>query len=300
MSLVRMFQTSLVILCLHATAFAGGAPEVLAQLQERGFQVTQQDGQIVGIQYRDSDLTAADLKLVGECTDVKKLFLNGKALNDETLPLLAKLANLEEEFSSNQSQLSDSGYKHFQAFKNLKVLRLWHPSWDSEKFTGAGVAHLQALPKLEKLTVAGSTAGDPLMKAVGQITRLKEFQTWHTRQTQSGNDALLQLTQLESLKLGQRLPKWGTDSPQSLNADTIPTLAKLKSLTSLELFEARLTAESLLPLKQLPNLQKLKIHTVDISPAEIETLRNALPEVTISFEPLTDEQREMLTKKLRL
>jgi hypothetical protein len=78
------------------------------------------------------------------------------------------------------------------------------------------------------------------------------------------------------------------------------TLVKVKSLTSLELFEARLTAEDLMPLKQLPKLQKLKIHTVDISPEDIETLRKALPDVTISYEPLTDEQRDMLAKKLKL
>ena len=79
-------------------------------------------------------------------------------MTDATLPLLAPLADLET-LSIDQSQLTDDGYKHFAQFKKLKRLSLWHPSWASKEFTGSGVAHLKALPKLEKFTFAGSSAG---------------------------------------------------------------------------------------------------------------------------------------------
>jgi hypothetical protein len=155
--------------------------------------------------------------------------------------------------------------------------------------------------KLEKFTFAGNTAGDAFLEGLAQVTQLKEFSTWHTAQTQAGNAHLTKLTNLTFLKIGQRLPKYGTASPASFDASTIPTLAKISSLEGLELFEVRLTAKDLEPLKELPKLKKLVIHTADISEAEIAKVKAMLPNATITFTPLTDKDRdETLPKKLKI
>lgn len=286
---------------LIATSLSGvSAQPSVPKLQKLNGKIREEKGVVVELTVNTDTFTEADYQLIGQCTGLKKLTLNGKTLTDTTLPLLAGLTELEE-LSTNQSALSDEGYRHFAVLRNLKVLHLWHPSWGSETFTGSGIAHLKSLPKLERLTFAGSTAGDEALFAVGQLTQLKSFQTWHSAQTQAGNLALTKLPNLTSLKIGQRLPQSGTPSPPSFDGATIPTLAKISSLETLELFEARLTFDDLTPLKGLPRLKKLSIHTTDIPETDVEKLRGFLPAVEIVFKPLTEEERAAtLVKKLKL
>lgn len=198
-------------------------------------------------------------------------------------------------------QLTDAGFQHFAAFQKLKSISFFHPAFRSKEFTGSGLAHLKALPKLERLTFAGSTAGDAAMEAIGQITQLKEFRTWHTAQTQAGNAQLLKLTGLTGLRLGQRLPEWGKNTPISFDESTLETVSQLKALESLELTEARLSAKIIPQLKALPKLTKLKIETVDISAADVEAIKAALPACKVDFKPMSESEKEaLLVKKLRL
>ena len=75
----------------------------------------------------------------------------------------------------------------------------------------------------------------------------------------------------------------------------------MKSLESLELFEARLTAKIIPHLQALPKLAKLKIHMVDISAADVDAIKAALPRATVDWQPITEAEREAtLEKKLRL
>jgi hypothetical protein len=139
------------------------------------------------------------------------------------------------------------------------------------------------------------------MAAIGQLTQLKEFRTWHTAQTQSGNAHLLKLTNLTALRIGQRLPEWGKDSPVSFDESTMPVIAQLQTLESLELTEARFSAKIIPHLQALPKLAKLKIETVDIAAADVEALKAALPGCKVDFKPMSDAEKEsLLVKKLRL
>ena len=290
-------SSTIFLLCAVTVRVYATSPEALERL---GAKVTLTKDAVTQVQADAADWTATDYRTLAQYTTIKKLSLSGKTLNDEALQLLAPLTNIEE-LSTNLTMLSDDGYRHFAAFQKLRVLALFHPSWNLDTFTGAGLAHLKALPRLERLTFAGSTAGDAALEAVGQITHLKEFATWHTAQTQRGNAHLLKLKQLTFLKIGQRLPKGGRTAPSSFDESTIPTIAQMKSLQRLELFEARLSAKALAPLKALPDLKQLTIHTVDIAAADVESLRTELKSVKIDFKPMTDEDREAtLTKKLKL
>ncbi len=271
-----------------------------AALEKLGAKVVLTKGVITQATVNAETFTPDDFRTLGSCKSLKNLTITGKTLNDDTLPLLKGLTELEY-LSTNATALSDEGYRHFTAFKNLKSLSLFHPSWAKNDFTGRGLAHLKELPKLERLTFAGSTAGDEAMEAIGQITQLKEFRTWHTAQTQAGNAYLVNLPNLTALMIGQRLPKSGKPSPPSLDETTIATLAKIKSLEQLELFEIRLSAKGLTPLKDLPKLKRLSIHTADISEGDVEAVRKQLPNAKIDFKPLTAEDREAtLVKKLKI
>jgi hypothetical protein len=272
----------------------------VASLQALGAKVTETAGVVTQVNVKCDAFTEADFRTLGSFTTIKDLTISGKTITDETLVLLTGLTELER-LSSDGIQLTDAGYKHFTAFQKLKSLSFFHPAFRSEKFTGSGLAQLKALPKLERLTFAGSTAGDAAMEAIGQLTQLKEFRTWHTAQTQGGNAHLLKLTNLTGLRMGQRLPNWGKDSPISFDESTMATLALIKTLESLELTEARLSVKIIPHLKALPKLTKLKIETVDISAADVEVIQAALPNCKVDFKPMSETDKEaMLTKKLRL
>jgi hypothetical protein len=111
----------------------------------------------------------------------------------------------------------------------------------------------------------------------------------------------LKLTNLTGLRIGQRLPSWGKDSPISFDESTMETLAQIKTLESLELTEARLSARIIPHLKALPKLTRLKIETVDISAADVEAIKAALPGCKVDHKPMSESEKEaLLVKKLRL
>lgn len=271
-----------------------------AALEKLGAKVAETGGVITQVQVKCDAFTADDFRALGSITTLKNLTISGKTITDETLALLSGLKELEQ-LSTDGIQLTDAGYKHFAAFQKLKSLAFFHPAYRSEKFTGSGLAELRALPHLERLTFAGSTAGDTALEAIGQLTQLKEFRTWHTAQTQAGNAHLVKLTRLTGLRIGQRLPEWGKDSPASFDDSTLATLAQIQTLESVELTEARLTAAIIPHLKALPKLAKVKIQQVDIPEADVAALKAALPHVKVDFEPMTQADKDaLLKKKLRL
>jgi hypothetical protein len=268
-------------------------------LQKIGAKVTETAGVVTQVNVKCDAFTEADFRTLGSFMTIKDLTISGKTITDETLALLTGLTELER-LSTDGIQLTDDGFKKFTAFQKLKSLSFFHPAFRSEKFTGSGLAHLKALPKLEKLTFAGSTAGDAAMEAIGQLTQLKEFRTWHTAQTQAGNTHLLNLP-LKALRIGQRLPEWGKDSPISFDESTLATIAQIKTLESLELTEARLTAKIIPYLKALPKLTQLRMETVDMTDADVNAIKAALPSCIVDFKPMSHAEKEaLLVKKLKL
>ncbi len=269
-------------------------------LQKLGAKVTETGGVVAQVQVKCDNFTEADFGTLGSFTTIKNLTISGKTITDQTIALLTGLVELEQ-LSTDGIQLTDAGYKHFAAFQKLKSLAFFHPAFRSKDFTGSGLVSLKALPKLERLTFAGSTAGDVALEAIGQLTQLKEFRSWHTAQTQAGNASLVKLTNLTALRMGQRLPEWGKDTPVSFDESTMTVIAQIKTLEALELSEARLSAKIIPQLQLLPKLEKLKIETVDISAADVEAIQAALPKCKVDYKAMSDaEKDELLVKKLRL
>lgn len=273
-----------------------------ALLRGLGGQVTEAGGVVTKISFRDcAKLGDAEFAAIGQLKALKSLTLYGscKGLTDTTLAHFAGLTALEE-LGTDGIQVTDAGLKHLGALPNLRSASFFHIAFPDRGFTGAGFAAFKSLPKLERLTVAGTPFNDQGMAAVAELTQLKEFRTWHTYQTQAGNEHLPKLTGLRSLMLGQRLRHYG-GKPNGLSIDdsTLATLAKLKSLESLSLDEVRLTHAGLVQLKALPNLKKLTLQRADIPEADIAKLRADLPQVTIEWKPLTEDERKKLEGMLK-
>ncbi|PQO34405.1 hypothetical protein DTL21_12830 [Bremerella cremea] len=292
------YVASLLLLLTLSLQLIAAEPSV-ADLEKIQAKVQMRNGQIYGLQVNCDGYTDAEYEIIGKLTGLKSISLSGKELNDEQLKILARLKELES-IMINGSQLTDDGYRGFTAFGKLSRLSIFHPSRKQESFSGKGLAHLKAIPTLTQLTFAGATAGDEALQAVGELTQLESFREWHNTETSAGLKNLVKLKNLKSIRLGQRLPNWGKMTPASFDNETLAILAEIPSLETIELTEARLDFDGIIQLKELPNLRVLKISQVDIAAEDVDRLEAALPKVKIEWEPLTDEQAEMLTKKLKL
>ncbi len=294
-----MKRTLLALVLWGIPALSHAALPDVAALEAIGGVVQQSGGNVVGLRVDCSKFGPEQYRLIGQVNTLKSISLSGKALTDEHLAALKDLSNLES-ILLNVTELTDDGFRHFAAFPKLRRISLYHISRNSDNFTGAGLAHLKQVPSLERLTFAGATSGDEALAAVAQITQLKEYSAWHNWESREGIKHLLKLPNLTALKLGQRLPARDRPLTPSLDDATLATIAQIKTLEKLDIQEARLTLAGLKQLTALPNLKQLNIKTVDVSAADIEALRQLLPETKITFEPLSDEDRELLAKKLKL
>ncbi|HCS55285.1 hypothetical protein [Rubinisphaera sp.] len=260
----------------------------------------EQAGIIVELKTDCTNFEDEHYQKLGQLTSLKSLSISGKNLSDHQLEMLSGLTELES-ILINGSELTDEGYRHFKAFQKLKTLSLFHPSRNCEDFTGSGLAYLKDLPRLERLTFAGATAGDEAFAAVGKIAQLKEFRQWHNWETPNAIKHLVGLKQLESLQMGQRLPRWGTSSAPSFDDETLEVIAQIKSLKRLTFQEARLSAAGLLQLQSLPELEQVKLSLIDISKSDVETIKAEMPNVKVDWTPLTETEDEAtLKKKLKI
>ncbi|HVE38760.1 MAG TPA: hypothetical protein VNM14_02660 [Planctomycetota bacterium] len=272
----------MLILVAAVLASPGDDAEVVRLLKDKGVKVTETKGVVTSAEVGDcSKWTDEDFRQLARLVHLKTLSF-GPGLGDTQVPLLSGLSDLET-LQTNLALISDDGVKSLAALKSLKVLKFFHPC---KAFTGTGLAALAEMPALERLTVAGSLAfGDDGMAAVGKLTRLKEFRTWHAGQTFEGVKKLKDLPNLKQLTLGQRL---AYKPPTTLSDETLAVLAGMKSLESLQLEEARLSRAALGQLKQLPDLKKLILEGIDLPEAEVDALRQDLSNVEIKWTKPSD------------
>jgi hypothetical protein len=292
-SLLALFLLIATALRLHADDTA-----IAQKLEAIGGKVTRTDGAVTQVSFTDcAKLGEAEFRALGQLAGLKSLTLYGgkQTLNDDTVGHLLGLTQLES-LSSEGARLSDLGLARLAGLTSLRSAAFFHLSFRLEGFTGKGFAAWKALPRLEKLTVAGMSMGDEGFAAIAQIATLRDLSTWHTYQTEAGNAEIAKLP-LTSLRIGQRLPHSG--APPSLTDASLATFSGIKTLEAVRLLEARLTLGGLRALKSLPKLKLLHLSESDISEADLEALRKELSSVKIEHEPLTDEQRKKLENYLK-
>ena len=299
MKLPPLLPAVAVLAFSFSSAHADDAP-IAKQLEALGAKVTQADGAVSQVNLTDcSKIGDAELRAIGQLAHLKTLVLYGgcKGLNDQTVPHLAALKELEV-LGTEGAQLSDAGLKHLAALSSVRQMSFFHLSLELPGFTGAGFVHLKACPKLERLTVAGIKMGDEGFAAIGTLSQLRDFSTWHTWQTEAANAMLAKLPNLTKLKLGQRMPNPSKTGP-SLSEASIPTLLTMQNLESLNIGEAHFTLGELSKLKGLPKLKLLTLWATDFPEADVEKLRAVLPGVKIDYQPMTPDQQKKFDQYLK-
>jgi len=247
------------------------------ELTEKGATLTETKGVVTGFDLpKLSAWNDDDFKKIAQLSHVQKLSF-GPGLTNDQLALLIHLPEVST-FSTNGSALNDDGVRQLANFKGLTVLTFFHPS---NKFTGVGLADLAVLPKLEGLTVGGSSVfGNDGIAAIGKLSHLKNLRVWHINADSQGLASLKDLKELQSITVGQRL---SNKPPTLLSDDALPILASMKSLQSVSLSEARLSLTALSQLKELPALTSLTLIGIDIPESDVAKLKAELPRAKIKW-----------------
>lgn len=271
-----------------------GDAEAAALLTQAGGRVkSSADGAATEVYFKDSSaLTPEHYKAIGGLRKLRVLTLYGRCtLNDETLALLSGLEALEE-LQIDGAKFTDDGMKALAGLKSLRKCTFFHVLM-KEKFTGAGVAHLRELPKLETFGCGGSSFNDEGMAACATLPRLRELRVWHTLATDAGVAKLSSMTTLKVIHLG---PQW---TPKITDAG-VAGLAAIPSLETVSVMETRLSWDrSLSRLKELPALKRLELHFNEIPDADLARLQAELPSVKVDYKPPTDEQKEWLRRNFK-
>lgn len=250
-------------------------PASAAAAKIPGAEIVETKNVLTGLSFKNSkELTEADYRQIRALEGLKSLSF-GAGLDDVGFKILAGMPALES--LTTNGTVSDEGVRSLAECKSLRTLTFFHPG----TFQGAGLAALSTLPNLESFSVGGTLSfADPGMAAVAGLTHLKALRVWHTGVTVEGVKSLRALKELKSLTLGQRL---SMKPPVTLNDDAVAVVAELSSLETLTLQEARLSLPALLRLKQLPNLKRLTLDSIDISEGDVATLRQELPKTEIKW-----------------
>ena len=259
---------------LLATSLHAGDAEILAALKAKGGQTTETKGAVNGLNFPDcSNLVVADYAQIGQLTGIKQLGF-GKGPTDAGPPEPIGAATARgSALHQRRMDVTDETIATLASWKSLSSFAIFHPG---PKFTGKGLAAFASLPKFENLTVAGSTGfGDEGMAAVATLTGLKAFRTWHSGVTTEGVKKFSSLKNLTSLWVGQRL---SYTPPVTVSDAVLPVFADLPLLEGLTLDEARLTLPALSQLKKLTHLKRLTLNGIDIPEADINALKQQLPE----------------------
>jgi hypothetical protein len=270
---------------LLVTSLRASDADIIATLKSKGAEATETKGAVTALSFPDcSKLTAADYALLSQLTAVKQLGF-GKGFNEDGLKAIGAATKIEN-LSTNGMDISDEGIKALAAWKALRSFAIFHPG---KRLTGTGLA---ALTQVERLTVAGSAEfADAGMAAVGTLTQLKNFRTWHSGVTTEGVRKLAGLKNLTSVWIGQRL---SYTPPVTLSDDALPVLAELSNLEDVTLSEARLTLAALGQLKKLAHLKRLTLDGIDIAESDINALKQQIPKTDVRWTAPNEQNKKRI------
>lgn len=294
---------------------------LLKELAAIGAKGVVEDGRLVSVSlYMKVDAHAKDYKLNDKIGDawveklaglphLRSLDLENTDVRGPALKTVGTLKTLES-LNLTLCPVSDEHFDRLGALTNLKVLGL-----ASTKVDGTGARHLGA--RLENLNCHNCPISDAGLEAIGKLASLTRLEIVHTRFTDAGAPALKGLVNLERLQLGSRgatgaslavvavLPKLreldvhdGLLSVEGFKhvarakglrvlrayggKDGLGELAGHPELETLVLESNGITDASLAALKTLPRLRKLTIREPKVSPAGLDALRAALPDLAIA------------------
>jgi Leucine-rich repeat (LRR) protein len=134
-----------------------GSLEILdmSRCTDKGFALLKEFPNLRRLSIAKSNLTAARVAAIGQCKELRVLYLANANLTDSELPGLKNLTRLESLDLSNNPKITDKGLTVIKSLERLQALYLRNTG-----ITNAGLPELKPLDGLRTLHV-GNTAVTP-------------------------------------------------------------------------------------------------------------------------------------------
>jgi len=251
----------------------------VAALREAGFNVKQTAG-AVEIGWGKAEWTPELWMRLAEIRGLTVLRGTAKCADNAGLEVLAKLPRLESVYL-NASTFDDDGFATLAKIKSLKSLAFDH----NQRFTGQGAAALRALTELRSLRFGGCMkfTGEGV-QAVAELSQLESLQLHHCGVGDADLPPLAKLTRLKNLFVSAQFNG-------RLTGAGLKHLAGIATLESLKIGETVLAFDgSLDALVGLRHLKTLELDKVGASEADIQKLREAMPQTEIQWTPASADE----------
>jgi hypothetical protein len=136
---------------------------------EKGFAALKELPELRKLSVGKSEMTLGRARAVGQCKELRRLYLAGCGLTDAHLALLKPLAMLEWLDISDNPQVTDKGMAAVKALERLQELYLGKTG-----ITDKGLTELKGLDGLRKLNVVGTkVTGDAAEKFADEMPNLR-------------------------------------------------------------------------------------------------------------------------------
>lgn len=238
-------------------------------------------GRVRFVRFSRPHVTNQHLAPLAACTELRYLAVVTPQVSDEGLAHAAPLRQLESLL------LSDSGMGDATLPWIAKQTQLTELYLDRTAVTDRGLAVLDRLQGLETLSLAGVAVGPTTLQSAAKLPSLQRLSLART----PCDD--------EDLQVFAQPNKWL--ALQSLTLDGLSfegrglaALSNLPKLQRLSLVDCRLSAASVQHLAPLQQLKQLVLWQADAPAEAVASLRDALPDTQIFFEP-----RESLWRRWR-
>lgn len=225
--------------------------------------------------------------------EVFEINLIGCDVNDASLPNILPVSSVES-LILNNIEITDKSIDVINQMKNL--IHLYVPA---TKITGQGLARLSTDLKLKSIYVSLLNLRDqdldhlvdyPLLENISvssnqisgqtltKLSRLQNLNNLHVNQTG------IEDKDLPLLKDISNLSKLLIGSPQLTENTLMQILSDLNQLTQLQIFDVSLTNEGTAVLTGMNNLKQIRLIRTDVSDANVNRLKQALPGAEITVE----------------
>ncbi len=222
-----------------------------------------------------------------QLTDLKSFSTGGEQFGNAELARLAKSNGLQRIFI-NGGAVTDDGLAVLAKLPDLHYLGFHH----STKLTASGLLALKDRANLTSIEFGGCIIDDAGVKNIVQLTQLTELRLGHVRITRASFPLIAGLEHLELLEI---TPNW---DPRPYTAADFGAFSHMKALREIEIHDMVLPyADGLAQLVPITSLAKLKLYWCYIDPADVQKFRAAHPEVTLDVQNPAGEDKRLAFEK---
>jgi hypothetical protein len=215
------------------------------------------------------EVADSDLAPLERLTTLQVLGLPGTPITDAALPHIQKLVELRE-LDLGQTRVTDAGLPALKSLGRLIKLDLC-----DTRITDKGAVHLAEMVSLKDLFLANTGVTDVGVSHLSRLTQLTWLDLEGTGVSDAGLAHLAKLARLQHLHLA--------NMPQ-VTGKGIAQLRSLPDLESLSLDGKQFAEAGVESLRQLKNLKTLSLSNMQLSEADLDDIKQALPDVFVHIE----------------